>query len=163
MASLTLEQAAEAPKIRKQYRVCYREPDGTVCFESVNDTEGSELLFVHPDGSTFSEVIVGLCSPCAYGDGCGLGDRCPSGWHGLRRGVQGSGVVDEPDPVPVAAPAVGVVPEKWLGSGPKRYVRPSDAVPVVAEPEPKNVPCPRPPGPVPLSPPPSHESVWTKT
>jgi hypothetical protein len=119
--------------------VCYREPDGTVCFESVNDTEGSELLFVHPDGSTFSEVIVGLCSPCAYGDGCGLGDRCPSGGHGVGRGAQGSGVVDEPDPVPVAAPAVGVVPEKWLHSGPKRYVRPSDAVPV--EPEPKRVGC----------------------
>ena len=115
MASLTLEQAAAAaPLIRKQYRVRYREPDGTVCFESVNDTEGSELLFVQPDGSTFSEMIVGSCSPCACGDGCGLGDRCPSRGHGLDRGGQGSGVVDEPDPGPVAAPAVGVLPEKWL-------------------------------------------------
>lgn len=77
MASLTLEQAAAAPLIRKQYRVRYREPDGTVCFESVNDTEGAELLLVRPDGSLFSHIIVGLCIPCASGDGCGLGSDCP--------------------------------------------------------------------------------------
>jgi hypothetical protein len=76
MASLTAERGP-AVQIAKQYRVRYRSDNGCVTYESLNDTEGSELLTVAPDGSLFSHVIVGLCGPCAFGDGCGLGDDCP--------------------------------------------------------------------------------------
>jgi hypothetical protein len=72
------------PRINKQYRLIHRRDDGTAQYRSVNDTEGSEMLWVYPDGSTFRHIIVGACNPCEmaemYADGrpgCGLGTSVP--------------------------------------------------------------------------------------
>ena len=93
-----------------------------------------------PDGSTFSHLIVGLCNPGTSGNGCGLGDRCPTGGHGQGRVDLGSVDVSaavSADSVeePAVEQKLQPVPEKWLGSGSKQSVRPSDVVPQVPEPK----------------------------
>jgi hypothetical protein len=130
MASPTAEQAGPSDRVVKQYRLLYRSPDGSATFESVNDTEGSELLTVCPDGLTFSHVIVGLCSQCATGDVCGLGPDCPrvKSEERDRRFRMPAAVAD---PVPVVVADVGPIPERFVGSGPKVYVRPTVVEPQV--------------------------------
>lgn len=80
MALLTTEKAPATLRITKQYRALCRCENGLVCYVSVNDTEGSDLLLVRPDGSMHRHIIIGVCHSCAGlsgGAGCGLGDQCP--------------------------------------------------------------------------------------
>jgi hypothetical protein len=51
---------AEPVRVAKQYRVLYRCEDGVVCYESVNDTEGSELLIWNADGNLYRQSIAGV-------------------------------------------------------------------------------------------------------
>jgi hypothetical protein len=62
----------------------HRREDGTAQYRSVNDTEGSEMLWVNPDGTTLRHIIVGACNPCEMAEmykdgrpGCGLGTSVP--------------------------------------------------------------------------------------
>jgi hypothetical protein len=81
---VSLEDVPALLRVVKRYRLMHRREDGTAQYRSVNDTEGSEMLWVYPDGSTLRHVIVGACNPGEtaemYADGrpgCGLGDQCP--------------------------------------------------------------------------------------
>jgi hypothetical protein len=59
----TFAGPGETLEIVKQYRLLYRSAGGSVTYETVM-AEGSELLTINPDGSKFSHMIVGFCSPC---------------------------------------------------------------------------------------------------
>jgi hypothetical protein len=142
------------PCIEKQYRLMHRREDGTAQYRSVNDTEGSEMLWVYPDGSTLRHVIVGACSPCEmaemYADGrpgCGLGDQCPrekSRVHDARwgencgrcerclerlvAGLGGPAPADSADSEP-ASESAQAVPEPEPEPGKDGTVRPFRAFP----------------------------------
>ena len=109
-----------SPQIAKTYRRLWTGDGGRVCYQSVNDPEGHELLYVNPDGTTYSYTIVGICSPCA---GYGFpGEVCVPAKNCSDRKLAYA-------PERVAAPAPARTPE--LVSAPPPYRAPEP------EPEPE--------------------------
>jgi hypothetical protein len=106
---LPTAEAPASPRVAKRFRVRYRRDNGLVCFESVHDAEGYELLLVRRDGVMHSTMITGMCGPCMHAaerdrPACGLGDQCPREKSKARNSAIPVAAAVTPEPEPSAPP-----------------------------------------------------------